>query len=360
MSLTRVAVLICTNVIGGHEFQAAALCQSLSEHVSVTVVVNRSEHAAMFRDAGLEVIVAEGLLLGPGSLPRQIFNGWRRRAAIRALIQGSNHVIVSAGAVEAGVAAGVALRGHRPLSMYLPFFYDRVPVWGWKGHLYNCVLATTCKLFDHIITINRIQARVIRAFSGVPTLVVANRIRPVQLPVEQGPPRLVFIGRLDHQKRINEVLRWLDDVSNPIRELLLIGDGPLRPSLELQAKNLKHLSCKFLGWKGPEDQDRLLRTSDILVLNSLLEGEPLVIREARARGMHIVVREITGTRGVTSRAERFSSQQELLDRISTLVILARKRETPPLAENQKRAEIKRTRDIATLTQMINKNNGGTT
>ena len=272
----------------------------------------------MFRDAGLEVIVAEGLLLGPGSLPRQIFNGWRRRAAIRALIQGSNHVIVSAGAVEAGVAAGVALRGHRPLSMYLPFFYDRVPVWGWKGHLYNCVLATTCKLFDHIITINRIQARVIRAFSGVPTLVVANRIRPVQPPVEQGPPRLVFIGRLDHQKRISELISWLDFDSNPFSELLIIGDGPLREPLERQAKTCRFLRCRFLGWMSAQTQDALLQTNDILILNSLLEGEPLVIREAKQRGMQVLARDIVGTRGVTRPSQRYCDKSMLCLRLETL------------------------------------------
>lgn len=359
MTRLRIAVLACTNVIGGHEFQAAALSQSLAEYVTVTVFVNRPEHAKLFQEVGLDVRVAEGLLLGLGSLPIQLVDGWRRRSAIRALVDGFDHVIVSAGAVEAGAAAGVALRGRLPLSMYLPSFYDRVPVWGWKGHLYNCVLATTCKLFDRIITINRIQARVIRGFCGVRTLVVANRIRQVQLPVEEGPSRLVFVGRLDHQKRVDELMRWLNEKSNPVKDLLLIGDGPLRPLLEQLAPSLTHLNCTFLGWRSPEDQDRLIRASDILVLNSLIEGEPLVVREARARGMHIVAREITGTRGVTSRAERFSSQQELLDRIATIVVLARRRETPPLAVIRNRAEIKRTRDIVTLTQKITRNYGVT-
>lgn len=353
MTLKRIAVLACTNVIGGHEFQAVALSGSLAEHVSVTVFVNRLEHAKLFEDVGLDVRLAVGILLRPGRLPWQGLDGWRRRNAIRSLVAEFDYVIVSAGTVEAGVAAGVALRGYKPTMMYLPFFYDRVIVWGWKGHLYNCLLGIACKLFDRIITINRIQARVIKNFSGVPTLVVVNRIRQVQLTTEQGPARLVFVGRLDHQKRIDELMRWLDTSSNLVKDLLIIGEGPLRPKLEELAQNLIHLNCTFFGWTSPEEQDRLIRTSDILVLNSLIEGEPLVIREARARGMHIVARDIPGTRGITSRQERFCSQPELLDRIATLSLGSKEFEGPQQLAKSKRAEdAKREQGILTLLRII--------
>jgi glycosyltransferase involved in cell wall biosynthesis len=315
MSGKRVALLICSNVVGGHEFQAAALGSSLARHVELTIFVNRPEHASLFDSAGLQVRVADGQLLTSGSLPLQLLNGWRHRAQLRKLVSEFAHVVVSAGAVEAGVAVGTALRGQVPLSMYLPFFYDRVPIWGWTGHLYNCVLGVTCRLFDRIVTINRIQARVVQAFTQVQTLVVGNEIRPVNTPVDAGPTRLVFIGRLDHQKRVGELLEWLDHPDNPIQELLLVGDGPLRQSLEAQAHGLKHLRCQFMGWMGPQEQDRLLRATDVLVLNSLLEGEPLVVREARARGMRIIARDIVGTRGVTRPAQRYASALELLKRL---------------------------------------------
>jgi len=307
MSRTRVALLACTNVIGGHEFQAAALGRSLMAHVELTVFVNREAHAAVFRDVGLDVRVAEGLLLGPGSLPHQCVAGWRRRAQIRALVDGFDHVIVSAGAVEAGVAAGVAVKGYKPVSMYLPFFYDRVPVWGWKGHLYNCILSRACRLFDRIVTINRIQARVIHAFADVRTTVVRNQVRHVDAPsASTAPARLVFIGRLDHQKRIGELIDWLDFEGNPYQELCIVGDGPLRTELEAQAGACRHLRCTFHGWVSPAAQDALLHAHDVLVLNSLLEGEPLAIREAQLRGMRVIARDIVGVRGVTRPFQRYA------------------------------------------------------
>jgi glycosyltransferase involved in cell wall biosynthesis len=311
----RIALLICSNVIGGHEFQAAALSRSLAQHSTVEIFVNRPEHAKLFQETGLRVSVVERLLLKSGTLLKQWLDGWFHRREIRDLVTNFDHVVVSSGAVEAGIAAGVALRGYKPISMYLPFFYDRVPNWGRIGHLYNCMLASSCRLFDRIITINRIQAFVIYKFSGVSTIVVTNKIREVKPALERGSPRLVFVGRLDHQKRIDELMQWLDTEVNPVSELLLIGDGPLRSKLEQKAQTLTYLNCTFLGWKSPEEQDRLIRSSDILVLNSLLEGEPLVIREARARGMHIVVRNIVGTRGITSRSERFNTRDEFIQKL---------------------------------------------
>lgn len=309
----RVAILVCSRVLGGHEYQVAALAQSLAAHVSVSVYVNQPDHASLFNAPELNVCLKEGQLLRPGKLLTQYLDGWCRRNAIRSLVESHDYVIVSAGAVEAAIAAGVALRGYKPMSMYLPFFYDRVPVWGWFGHLYNFILARSCRLYDHIITINRIQAYVIRAFSGVLTFIVPNKIREVQSAVEQGPARLIFVGRLDHQKRLDELMHWLDLDTNPVKELLLIGDGPWRQQLEHQAKAMKYLKCSFLGWRNPKEQDQLIFKNDILVLNSLLEGEPLVIREARLRGMKIVTRDIIGVRGVTTRSERYASQDELIN-----------------------------------------------
>ena len=351
-SRIRVAILVCSRVIGGHEYQVAALAQSLSSHVSVSVYVNQPEHVSLFNALKLDIHIKKDLLLQPGRLVTQCLDGLRRRNSIRSIVESHDYVIVSAGAVEAAIAVGIALRGFKPMSMYLPFFYDRVAIWGWIGYFYNCILAKFCRLFGSIIAINRIQAKVIRAFSGVPIFVVNNKIREVKPPLEQGPARLVFVGRLDQQKRVDELMSWLDTEANPIKELILIGEGPLRSQLEQLAKKHIYLKCKFLGWRLPDEQDRLIRSTDILVLNSLLEGEPLVVREARARGMNIVVRNIIGTRGVTSPAERFSTQGQLLLRLSTIANQEAKNKSTILIEQLKNEESRRENQIELILSVI--------
>jgi glycosyltransferase involved in cell wall biosynthesis len=314
----HIAILICSNVIGGHELQAAELGKSLAKHASVTFLLNKFDHAPVFEATGLEVRILDGLLLEPGKLPFQFFNGWRHRSMVRELVKNYDHIIVSAGTVEAGISAGFCFYNYKSNSLYLPSFCDRVPIWGWPGYIYNCILAASCKFFDQLIVINKIQARIIYAFTSVPTLVVENQIRKVTPSNHNGPSRLVFVGRLDAIKRINELIVWLDSEANPIKQLLLIGDGPLRQELEELAKNCRYLNCSFLGWMSPNEQDQLIRSSDVLVLNSLVEGEPMVIREGRLRGMNFAVRNINGVRGVTLKKERFNSQKELMGILSRL------------------------------------------
>ena len=300
-----IAVLICTRVIGGHEFQAAALVAGLRRHADVTVYVNDAAHVAMFAATGAPTVLLAGELLGPGALPKQLLAGARARAALRRAIGRPRQILVSAGAVEAGVAASIALHGLAPLTLYLPSFYDRVPVWGRVGHGYNWLLARCCGLYRQIVTINRVQARIIRAFTGVRTLVVTNLIREIRPAAAVRPGRLLFIGRLDAQKRVDELIEWADFGDNPFRELLVIGDGPARPALEALAARTRHLKVVFAGWLGAAEQDALIDRSDVLVLNSILEGEPLVIREAGKRGLRVLARAITGVRGITRKSCRF-------------------------------------------------------
>jgi glycosyltransferase involved in cell wall biosynthesis len=202
--------------------------------------------------------------------------------------------------------------------LYLPSFYDRVPLWGKIGCLYNQILSWFCTLYCRIVTINRIQARVIRSFTGVQTAVVSNLVREVIPAGVNRPGRMVFIGRLDRQKRVDELLLWSDFVGNPFSEFFVIGDGPEREQLELIATQLRHLKVTFSGWLSAEQQDTLMDGNDVLLLNSVIEGEPLVIREARKRGMRVMARNITGIRGVTRRRERFSDCTELQLRLLEL------------------------------------------
>jgi glycosyltransferase involved in cell wall biosynthesis len=304
-----IAVLICTTVIGGHEFQAAALVGGLRRHADVTVYVNDAAHVAMFAATGAPTVLLTGALLRPGPLPKQLLAGARARGALRRAIGTPGRILISAGAVEAGVAASIALHGLAPLTLYLPSFYDRVPVWGRVGHGYNWLLARCCGLYRQIVTINRVQARIIKAFTGVGTLVVPNLIRDIAPAPAARPGRLLFIGRLDAQKRVDELIKWADFVDNPFSEFLVIGDGPFRPALEALAAQTRHVKVAFAGWLSAPEQDMLIDRNDVLVLNSILEGEPLVIREANKRSLRVLARAITGVRGITRKSSRFDSEE---------------------------------------------------
>ncbi|ELA00691.1 group 1 glycosyl transferase [Cupriavidus sp. HMR-1] len=137
---------------------------------------------------------------------------------------------------------------------------------------------------------------------------------------------LLSVGRLvaekDHALLIDafaEVLR----TDLQIR-LLIAGDGPLRNELQAQIGRLQlgH-SVQLLGSR--EDIPDLLRSADVFVLSSNIEGMPLVVCEAMATGLPVVatdaagVREIAGDLAIiTPVGDRITLAQALQRAISRL------------------------------------------
>jgi glycosyltransferase involved in cell wall biosynthesis len=79
----------------------------------------------------------------------------------------------------------------------------------------------------------------------------------------------------------------------PSARLLIIGEGPLRASLQAQAEALGLQSAvRFLGHRS--DAQRLLAAGDLLVNSSLSEGTPLSVMEAMALGLPVVATNVGG------------------------------------------------------------------
>jgi len=77
---------------------------------------------------------------------------------------------------------------------------------------------------------------------------------------------------------------------------VLVGDGPLRPEMEILAGRLKVQDwVRFLGRR--EDVPDLLSACDLLVLPSLWEGMPNVLLEAGAAGRPVVATAVGGAPG---------------------------------------------------------------
>jgi uncharacterized membrane protein/glycosyltransferase involved in cell wall biosynthesis len=112
-------------------------------------------------------------------------------------------------------------------------------------------------------------------------------------------PRLLFVGRLNYQKNLQQLLHALDGVSDQF-ETTIVGDGELKPELKHLAKDLK---LKNVSFPGRKDGKKLLahyHKADIFVLPSEREGMPLVLLEAMAMGLPIVATDVTGSRDVVS------------------------------------------------------------
>ena len=77
---------------------------------------------------------------------------------------------------------------------------------------------------------------------------------------------------------------------NPDMLLMLVGDGPLRESLEHQAQEKGVAdSVQFLGLRS--DANRLIQMMDVMALPSLFEGFPTVALEWQCAGLPVLMSE---------------------------------------------------------------------
>ncbi len=104
--------------------------------------------------------------------------------------------------------------------------------------------------------------------------------------------------RLVPRKGISYLLQAMPQVIEAAggRVLLKIcGDGPLRPQLEEQARQLAITDyVLFCGFIPPQDQVATYNQADIYVLPALHEGFPLGVLEAMACGLPVVASHVGG------------------------------------------------------------------
>ena len=130
--------------------------------------------------------------------------------------------------------------------------------------------------------------------------VIVNGITPPVhdvSPVPKGPPRLLCMGRLDHQKGFDLAVAALARLRGTYQEarLVVAGDGPERDRLRELARELGvDDRIDFLGEVGPEDVGPLLDACRAVVMPSRFEGLPLVALEAAWAGRPIVAAESPG------------------------------------------------------------------
>ena len=109
------------------------------------------------------------------------------------------------------------------------------------------------------------------------------------LQIPEGTKLIGHIGRFNEQKNhffLIEIFRELVKLE-PSAQLILIGDGNLRPKIEsLTTKYSLRDKVHFLGLRN--DIPDLLQAIDYLLFPSLYEGLPLTLIEAQAAGLKII------------------------------------------------------------------------
>jgi len=136
----------------------------------------------------------------------------------------------------------------------------------------------------------------------------------------------------------------------PDVDLLLVGDGPLRPDLERQTASLGIVDrVRFMGVR--RDVPAVLAATDVFCLPSVSEAASLTLMEAMAAGLPVVVSDVGGNPEIV-RAEREGLLVPRRDPEALAGALARMLQTPELAARCGRAGAIRAREVYRLDRTI--------
>ncbi len=162
-------------------------------------------------------------------------------------------------------------------------------------HLTYQLYAPFLARYDRVIVFSQLQRDVLIRL-GVPASRLA--VIPNGVDVDKyspGPSRLkadlqvnrlfVYQGRIAPEKNLGALLKaWKQAEMGPNCRLLIVGDGPLRPSLEPFYG--PEYGIQWLGFEANEQRRiEILRGADVFVLPSLVEGLSLSLLEAMSCGV---------------------------------------------------------------------------
>lgn len=147
---------------------------------------------------------------------------------------------------------------------------------------------------SRIVTISQRSRQLAQIHYPVKIDVIPNGINTSQyqiLPLEiHDPPCIVFIGRFSPEKNALFVPHILSQLKELRWKCIMVGDGPQMGKVqslitEFQLEN----RVSVMGWINPDQVNRILSESDILLMPSFQEGMPMTGLQGLASGTALVM-----------------------------------------------------------------------
>ena len=156
-----------------------------------------------------------------------------------------------------------------------------------------------------------------------------------EIGIPKDAPTIGVVARLTREKGVDLAVEALAQIEVPGTQLVLVGDGPERESLEALAKTRGIADrVTFLGMR--DDVARLYSAFDVLAVPSRTEAHGLVAAEALACEVPVVAAEVGGLQSIVE-PERCGAFFPAGDSAALAKSLTRILEDPPWAERLGRA-----------------------
>ncbi|MEE9295076.1 MAG: glycosyltransferase [Phycisphaerae bacterium] len=210
---------------------------------------------------------------------------------------------------HANVASRVAvpLSGHSPRKLITEIQTVEtqrrwhLTVGGMTHRLGYCVVANSKAVLEHLHHRAHMARSRLRCIPGGVDL---NRMRqappidPESVGIRSGSSVLLWVGRLDPVKGLDELLDAFAEIAQETgAQLLIVGEGAYEQQVRrrITHNNLQH-KVVMLGRR--DDVPGLLRLADVFAFPSHTEGMPNALLEAMACGRPLVTTDVPGCRDI--------------------------------------------------------------
>jgi glycosyltransferase involved in cell wall biosynthesis len=165
---------------------------------------------------------------------------------------------------------------------------------------------TGCQNIDRVLCLNQLQKKVIQQKFHLKkdNLIVTGTgynsdLFYLKPRLERQTVRIVYAGKLCKTKGVFSLLNAIQNIKIENVMFDLIGGASKENALALMEKSTDSFhSILFTGTLPQADVAKIFQNGDIFVLPSFYEGFPLVLIEAIACGMNIVVTDLPGFREI--------------------------------------------------------------
>lgn len=166
----------------------------------------------------------------------------------------------------------------------------------WSFHRVDAVLTAGPASTDAVLAMGVPRERIITGFNSVDVAAFAEGAGKVRETLSRPPGhRFLYVGQLIARKNVEAALRAFAAVAQQEDEFFIVGTGPEQPFLErLVARSGLEDRVHFIGHRDGDALCEEYGSADTLVLPSTEEVWGLVVNEALASGLHVVVSESAG------------------------------------------------------------------
>ncbi len=184
----------------------------------------------------------------------------------------------------------------------------------WALRASDAITAVSSQLKREVVALGVDERRVSVVPMGVDTARFAPEAASDALRRELSPdgPLLLFVGRLVEKKGARYAIDAMPAIlrAEPGACLIIVGDGPERPALERQTRELGlQRAITFAGPSAHDDLPRLYASADVFIGPSVVErnGDTesfgVVFAEAQSSGCPVIASDVGGVTDVVSDGE---------------------------------------------------------